>query len=438
MLALFKKWRVWFGKQPFSFKWFLWLVLLRPIIDVFWFVKETSSFSPLQIAGLLTFFFSFVYAVRLPNQKKNQFPTAFLVFAILLVVNLLLITIESGSIAGYIRFLRFLSPIFLFVYLVKVIRTKSRFEGLLFTFLVSSIFPLAMLYYESIFDPISQVEISDKRGGGFRLTGLYADLFNYMSYLIGDLLILSYFFVKSLKNAKKSTVKLWHIGAVLSLALVGISGLKHQASWVVMFFIIASVVLFNFKNQRVKRYIFTIGFPLMLLAPVVVFPKLEKLFAKELNAYSGEASSKKIMNGRLVRWEYFFEKWTESSTVSKILGVSFSNLPVANKKTMSSGGMHSDYVRFLFTTGIIGLVAFLLFYFRVFLGKANFEPPEKFFIATSLGIMCLYSVSSNPFGSSGSLMFVLFPGLGISLNSAHQFYGRQLKKAKSTKSVNEA
>lgn len=430
MVAIFKKWRVWFSNQPFSFKWFLWLVLFRPVIDVFWFVKETSAFSPLQVAGLLTLLLTFVYSFRLPSFKKRQFPIVFLVFASILVVNLLLIAIEQGSMGSFIRFLRFLAPLFLFVYLVKVVRTKSRFEGLMVTFLISSVFPLAMLYYEAIFDPITQVAISEKRGGGFRLTGLYADLFNYMSYVIGDLLILSYFFIKSLKNGSKSNVKTWHIGAVLLLALVGINGLKHQASWIVMFFIIASVVLSSYKNQRVKRYILLVGFPLLLLAPVVVFPKLEALFAKELKAYTGEADSKRIMNGRLVRWEYYFEEWEEASLTSQLFGVSFSDISTRNKGAMSSGGMHSDYVRFLFTTGIVGLVAFLLFYFRIYLGRVNYQTPEKFFITTSLGIMCLYSVSSNPFGSSGSLMFVLFPGLGLSLNSAFRFYGSRKKQVK--------
>lgn len=421
-MANLKRWRVWFQKQPFSFKWFLWIVLLRPIIDLFWWVKETSAFSPLQVAGLVTFSLALIYSFRLPSRKKQQFPLVFLLFGFIFVLNLLLITLEQGSMGAFIRFLRFLSPLFLFVYLVKVVNTKARLEGLLFTFLVSSIVPLAMLYYEAFFDPITEVAISDKRGGGFRLTGLYADLFNYMSYVIGDLLILAYFFIRSLKDGRKSKVKIWHIAMVLLFALIGVNGLKHQASWVVMFFIIASTVLFSYKNQRVKRYVVLVGFPLLMLAPIVVFPRLEALFAKELKAYTGEADSKKIMNGRLVRWEYYFEEWSESSVASQLFGISFSNLSIKNKAVMSSGGMHSDYIRFLFTTGIVGLAAFLLFYLRVYLGRVNFHPPEKFLITTSLGIMCLYSISSNPFGASGSLMFVLFPGLGLSLNSAYRFY----------------
>jgi hypothetical protein len=421
MFGEFKAWRKWFARQPWSYKWFLWLVLLRPIIDVFWFVKESSLFSPLQLAGLLTFFFSTVYAFKLSGQRKNQTPLAFNLFAGLLFVNLLLVTFDVWSMNGAIRFIRFITPIVLFVYLVKVIHHETRLLGLLFTFLVSSIFPLSFLYYETFFDPITQVELSESRGGGFRLTGLYADLFNYMSYVIGDFLILCYFFIRSLKNRVKP-VGMATIVVVITLAIIGIAGLKHQASWVVFFFIFGSVILSGFASQRVKKYVLLIGFPILLIAPVAVLPLLEKLFAKELKAYTGEEDSDRILNGRLIRWERYFGIWTDVSFGSKMLGVGFADIPRQEKNGMTGGGMHSDYVRFLFASGIIGLASFIMFYVRVYLGRKNFRPPEKFLISTSVGIMCLYSVSSNPFGGSGSLMFVVFSGMALSMNNARKFY----------------
>ncbi|MCB0754626.1 MAG: O-antigen ligase family protein [Flavobacteriales bacterium] len=394
---------------------------MRPIIDVFWYVKENALFSPLQLAGMLTFFFSLVYSLRLPGQGKGQFPLSFNLFAGLLVMNLLLISVELGSASGLIRFVRFITPVILFAYLVKVMKSEERFHGFLFTFLISSIFPLAMLYYETVFDPISYVELSESRGGGYRLTGLYADLFNYMSYLIGDLLIFGYIFVRSLRPGS-TQIGVLKIAAVVALAVVGIAGLKHQASWIVTLFIIVSVVLTGFNHQRVKSYMVFIGFPLLLLAPVLILPKVETLFAKEIKAYTGEADSDRILNGRLIRWERHFSVWEDASTISKFFGVSLDGMPAQQKNAMTGGGMHSDYVRFLFAAGIVGLIAFLLFYLRVYVGGRKYRKPEKFFIVTSVGIMCLYSVTSNPFGSSGSLMFLLFSGMALSLNNSKLFY----------------
>lgn len=422
----FKQWRNWFSKQPWSYKWFLWLVLLRPVIDVFWFVKETALFSPLQVAGVLTVFLSIIYGIRLSG-RKGQIPFVFRLFTALLVVNLFLISAEVWSFGSWINFVRYCTPIALFVYLVKVMRNEARFLGFVYTFLVSSVFPLSMLYYEAVFDPITYVPISEGRGGGYRLTGLYADLFNYMSYIIGDFLLLSYLFVRSLGKSRSQQAGALKIALVLLLAVVGLLGLKHQASWIVFVFILASVVLSGFGSKRVKQYVLMIGFPMLLITPVVILPTLEELFAKELSAYRGEADSNRIFNGRFIRWEYYFEAWEEASLISKLTGVSFSSLDSKRKAAMTGGGMHSDYVRFLFATGIIGLASLLLFYLRVFLGRGRFRNPEKFIIGTSVGIMCLYSVTSNPFGSSGSLMFVLFSSMALSLNSSSWFYSRNNK-----------
>ncbi|MFC2175553.1 O-antigen ligase family protein [Bacteroidota bacterium] len=397
-------------------------MLLRPIIDVFWFLKETSLFSPLQLAGLLTFFFSAVFGFKLPSSKKGGIPIEFSLFSGLLLVNLFLISAEVWTAGSWIAFVRFSTPIALFIYLLKVMKNESRFLGFVYTFLASSIFPLSMLYYEAIFDPITQVPLSESRGGGFRLTGLYADLFNYMSYVIGDFFLLSYLFVRLLSKPKSKQVGILKIAAVLLLAIVGLIGLKHQASWIVFLFILVSVVVNGFRHARVKQYLLVIGIPALLITPVVILPTLERLFSKELNAYSGEADSNRTLNGRFIRWERYFDLWVDIPLVPKLTGVSFSKLDEKKKMAMTGGGMHSDYVRFLFATGIIGLISLLLFYFRVLLERKNFRKSEKFFITTSVGIMCLYGVTSNPFGSSGSLMFVLFSGMAISLNKAKLFY----------------
>ncbi len=307
-------------------------------------------------------------------------------------------------------------------------KNEMRFLGFAYTFLLSSIFPLSMLYYEAIFDPITYVPISEGRGGGFRLTGLYADLFNYMSYVIGDFLLLAYLFVRSLGKGKAQQAGIRKIAVVLLLAVVALLGLKHQASWIVFLFIIGSVVLVGFGNRRVKQYLLFIGFPALLLAPVVILPTLEGLFAKELNAYRGDIDSNRIFNGRFIRWERYFEEWEDTSVFSKLAGVSFSNLDRRKKSAMTGGGMHSDYVRFLFASGVIGLISLMVFYIRVVLGRKNFRQPEQFMIGTSVGIMCLYSVTSNPFGASGSLMFLLFSGMALSLNRASRFYSSNTDK----------
>lgn len=51
----FNQWKIWLKSKPWILKWFILLVLIRPIIDNLYFLKDISPFlSPLYIAGVLT------------------------------------------------------------------------------------------------------------------------------------------------------------------------------------------------------------------------------------------------------------------------------------------------------------------------------------------------------------------------------------------------
>ena len=51
----FKQWWAWYKGSPLFKKWFILLILLRPLIDNFYELKETSALaSPLYIVGILT------------------------------------------------------------------------------------------------------------------------------------------------------------------------------------------------------------------------------------------------------------------------------------------------------------------------------------------------------------------------------------------------
>mgnify|MGYP006109321757 CR=1 FL=1 len=75
------------------------------------------------------------------------------------------------------------------------------------------------------------------------------------------------------------------------------------------------------------------------------------LFNKEISAYQGTADQEKALNGTIVRWKIYFDRWGAMSSGSQIFGVGASGSVYT--KIMMSGGMHSDYIRFLFATGIL-------------------------------------------------------------------------------------
>src|SRR5690606_40353001 len=51
----FGAWRRWVAELPWALRWFVVLVLVRPLLDTLYFLKEISPFlSPLYIVGVLT------------------------------------------------------------------------------------------------------------------------------------------------------------------------------------------------------------------------------------------------------------------------------------------------------------------------------------------------------------------------------------------------
>ena len=86
----------------------------------------------------------------------------------LLILNALLVLGYEGSFHQFGITLKILLPFILFFYFRKYINTLLDLEGFLITFLIASVFPIATLYYEILFDPISQVYNIESRGGGLR------------------------------------------------------------------------------------------------------------------------------------------------------------------------------------------------------------------------------------------------------------------------------
>ncbi len=420
------EWFNWFRQQPFSFKWFLVVVLVRPFVDALWFVKKMGVFSPLQVIGVLTILLASVYSIKLKPAKKGLLPIVFIVFAVLLAYNQYLLVAESFSVQtiGYI--LRTISPIFIFFYLTRVITNRERLHGLLDTFLISSIFPLLMLFYEAIFTPINYVALPESRGGGYRLTGLYADLFSYMSFVIGDFFILSYYlFSRHYYSKLKTSIR--YVLLVLVLTVFALLGLKHQASWGVFLAVILSFGVFISSSiVEGKKYALLLLILLVAGGPFLLERQLNQLFSKEIAAYNVEANQDRALNGRIKRWERYFATWDKLSLWSKGIGVSTSNLPFRTKFIMTSSGMHSDYVRFLFGTGIVGLMSFLLFYVTLAIKSLKLLPPERYFVVTSVLIFSLYSITANPFGSSGSLFYIIAAGFVIALQPVYKFYQVEL------------
>lgn len=394
----FRSWKLWMKQLPFSLKWFVVLILLRPIIDVFYFLKEISPlFSPLYVVGILTpilVIFSFL-SKKFPRKFSSFISDVnFGTWSVIVLFNLLLlIAIESGF-SLISDLLRYSLPIILYFYIRHFIRSKSDLIGLLQTFFYSAYFPAAILLYELLVAPINPEYLSEGRGGGARIQGAYADIMNYAIYAVGALIIQFYFFLKRSRAGQIKFRDKIKLITVVIVSFVGLIAIKQSSSWGVVIMLLFFFLLFNLNSAK-GFLIIVLLFPILFFGGRYTFKsKIEPLIEKEYKVIEGEADIDRSFNGRMSRWIRYFDIWAEMPVVSNFLGTAISAHPKV--PIMISGGMHNDFVRVLFLSGIIGLIFYLSFLFYLMTKIIYMKAPEKFLVLAAGGTIFLYSISTTP------------------------------------------
>ncbi len=401
-----KLYKQWFRTRNNGFKWMLIVILAFPFFASTWEMKETTGFSPLQVLGLLVFIFGFLSFVRKGSTRTGTITFTFYIFLFLFILNHLMVFGYEQSFSQFGNSVRAVLPFVLFFYFRKYLNTIVDIEGFLITFLVASVFPIATLYYEILFDPIKEVYNTESRGGGLRLSGFYADLFGYMSHLICGFVCYCYFYIK---NGSRKT-KHWIFGnfgflVVLLIFLIGVYNLRHQASWAVAICLL--IVFVSFIRKKVSLLQLVVFFVIMVGVGIYFyFEVFEVLYAKDINVVEGKADDTRALNGRVWIWKRYFAYWEDFSVISQLMGSGFAQHP--KSRIMMGGGMHNDYVRFFFSTGIVGILCYI--YFLITVLRDSFKPvliEFKFLLLATFIIVVMYSISSLPLLASGAMMYFI-------------------------------
>ncbi|WP_412560016.1 O-antigen ligase family protein [Winogradskyella sp. MIT101101] len=398
-----KTFKKWFATRPINLKWMLLVILVFPMFAATWEMKKSSGFSPLQLLGLLVFAFAFMSIISKKTKAPNLF-FLFYVFLFLLITNLLLVFFYEGSFSQFGDTIRTILPFLLFFYFRKHLNSVIDIEGFLITFLIASVFPISTLYYEILFNPIREVYNTASRGGGLRLSGFYADLFGYMSHLICGFICYCYFYIKYSKRKSKHFI-FSNVGFlfVLLICLIGIYNLRHQASWAVSLILLSMFVYFI--RKQVSAFQLFVFFIIALGVGGYFYTQIfETLFAKDIAVYEGGAKETAALNGRVYLWKKYYAFWENFNVLGQWIGAGFAQHEKSS--VMMSGGMHNDYVRFFFSTGIIGIlcyVSFLIYLIKKTLKTRIVE--FKFLLLASVIVILMYSISALPLLASGALMY---------------------------------
>jgi O-antigen ligase len=432
----FKEWLQWFKEIPWTVKWFVILILLRPIIDNFYKLKDVSPFiSPLNIAGVLTpvLIIASIFSGKVPRRNSSSIANMFFIFGFLVIVNWLLLDILFPSIDNLGNSIKSMTPPVLLFYMMYIIRSERDLHGILVSFLYSGIYLVGMMIYEFAFGSISGIRVTEGRGGGERFIGFYNDMMNYAIYIVSAMLIGCYFFLRNVHSVKKSKNYTLKFVTIIAICIMGLIGIKHISTWVVCLVLFTLLAIFNlrkFKGFFILLFLTSIF--MIFFGESIYTSQIEPLIGKELNVASGDAEMESGLNGRVGRWERYFDVWfTEMPWYSRFVGVPTSGNRIS--LLMCGAGMHNDYVRNLFTAGIVGLFFYLLFLLLIIYKAMSFRIPERFLIIGSIVAIMLHSISTVPLAYS-SYIYLLLSVISFALLPVKKAYHVVPWKTKKTPS----
>lgn len=419
----YTEWRAYWKTLDWSRRWFSVFLLLRPIVDSLYFVKEYSSFlSPVYIIGVLTPFLALLsyQSNKFKRAPHNGIDNLMAVWGFVLFINAVYLLSWAYSLNNLGDEIKYLTPPILYFYIRRFVRHKDDLRFIMTNFFISCLIPFGTLAFELLVHPLTPEFVSEGRGGGSRLRGNFADSVSYGIYFIGAFLTMGYFFLDKVYSKARKKTPTTKMFLVFLVVVIGIASLRHISSWTVFLVSIGWLLYYNSRNIRGLAVVIVIGLVVLpIFAKPIYTEFIAPLLQKEINVIEGDSDIQYGLNGRISRWQRYFEVWLGMSPVAQLLGVSFSGLKEA--PTMVGGGMHSDYVRILFLSGVIGVLSYVLFILSLLTGFRKLRPPERFLFFTSFTAVVLYSVSTLPMIYLPFISYI-FPIFCFSLLPAKTMY----------------
>lgn len=398
----FRAWRHWFVGLPWSLKWFVILVLLRPLVDALYFLKDISPFlSPLYIVGGLTpvLIAASYLSDSFPEKRFSGVDLFFVLWAWLSLFNAMVLVGKDGlSVDSLGHLLYFVTPAFIYLYVRHFIQSKQDLQGLITTVLYSIIVPSILIVYENLFMPLSTQLSRDMT----RFQGIWADVVSYGMFFTTGLLAACYFFLErdtGVPDGKRVRV----LVAVTITGLIGLLSIHHSASWIIFIVVFA---LFVWHSTGGRTSLSMLVVVVLVAGSYLIFgdaisASFGNTIQRELNVIEREDKGiEDLFHGRGHRWAAFLALWEPMPSLSKLFGVTFGTLDMRWQSVpvryMTLRGVHSDYFRLLFATGLVGLIAYLFFLGGTFVRSLRLPKAERFLVWGGLAILVLYSVSTTP------------------------------------------
>lgn len=388
----FAEWKYWMRSLPWHLKWFVILVLIRPVVDNFYYLKNVSPFlSPLYVVGILTPVLAIYAVISYRHKDKSILDFLFGAWTLLMSVSLLFMFLYDPMSKTFLEYLLKLTmPVYLFFFLRLLIRSTKDLDGILQTFLYSSLFVTAIFLYELIINPIKVLKTRDLE----RIQGTYGDVLNYAIYLAQGFLIVCYFYFRR-KYTQSVVARNRVLAITIIICVAALFKISHTATYGVFLSILMLFVLFNIRTNK------TAGFIIIIIVVSLAYlfggdafeSKVAPLLKTDIAVYKGEKSSERLLHGRVGRWKKMLEQYSEFPVSAQFFGMP---LTLESSYAEVSTGSHNDFVRVLFFNGFLGLIVYVSIILILF-SRMKYLPPEQHFLSLgAMTILLLYSISTCP------------------------------------------
>ena len=412
---------------PWEFKWFILFILIRPIISIFYDLKEISPLlSPLYIVAGITpilILLSVTLGKKLVTTTNiSSFDIIMFFWGSMVFINGVIVFNYDEMILSVDVFLRMMLPFILYYYLRFYVRSMHTLLFILKTMLFASIIPAVFLVYEVMVSPLEYRMI---RGGLIRHSALYADWLEYSIYSIYAFIIITYLYLGPMRSKVGKYVNSTMLIFVILLIILALLSIVHIATTVI-FLCLAGMFIYNLSRR--SFIIFVSVFIVLVVFIGILFSeqindKIIPLFQSEISVIKGDRDIKFLGHGRMGRIISYQEIWSSQSTEAKLFGMAFSNVP--DKLDWMGGTIHNEYLRSLYISGYVGLFLFLLLLILSFIQSFKFLIPEKYLFQGFVVIVALYSISSLPM-LYYSLIYVFLPVIAY-LSHSSSFTKKQIK-----------
>lgn len=386
----FREWVLWYKSLHASCRWFIILILLRPLLDNLYYLKDISIFaSPLYIVGIITPFLA-IWGISKNRTYYSSLDMVLKAWLVLVLFSSLFIFFNNAfDLKFYEIFFQTITVFAIYFFARRMIRSLKDIDGILMTFLYSSLFVAGIIIYEIAFQPFK----STLSRGLMRLEGAYADVMNYSIYITQSILVSAYFVLRKNVSLSKRIRSIILI-AVLCMAFVSLVRIHHAASFGVSLALVGLFLIFFFQKRIFQAIVFSSV--LMILAfnygSDVFEENILPLIQSDINVYEGENDKEQMFHGRMSRWTRMWDVFSDQPVTSQFFGIPLS---ISKPYNYLSTGTHNDYLRIIFYTGFIGFIVYLLFLFNVLMRLKNLQPPQKFLVLGAMATTLMYSITTG-------------------------------------------